>query len=180
MLEFKKFIQEDSGDLRNLLLKNEWPFHTEMKPDETEIQKKIEDAYYDGDGIETYCILLENITVGFVRIYDLQDETPLFDMRISSEMRGKGIGKEALKWLKDFIFKNYPQIRRIEGYTRVDNLAMRRVFEKSGFVKEAQHRQSWPGSEDRYFDAVGYAMLRCDWENNTLTSFQEAGIEPTL
>jgi RimJ/RimL family protein N-acetyltransferase len=169
MVRFQKYTEKDANDLMQFLLAEEWVFHVGSKLTEEEIQKNIQSEYHDGAGIETHWIIFDREKIGFVRIYDLDDETPLFDLRIKSEMRGKGIGNDALEFVKQHVFTDYPQVRRIEGYTRVDNLAMRRVFEKCGFVKEAQHRQSWPGSDGIYYDAVGYAVLQSDWENGSVT-----------
>jgi RimJ/RimL family protein N-acetyltransferase len=54
----------------------------------------------------------------------------------------------------------YPETGRLGGFTRHDNVAMRRVLEKCGFSLEAQHRRAWrvPGASP--VDAVGYAILR--------------------
>ncbi|MEQ8192622.1 MAG: GNAT family protein, partial [Candidatus Eremiobacterota bacterium] len=90
-------------------------------------------------------------------------------IRISSSYQGKGIGEKGVKWLTEYVFKTYSHIMRIEGYTREDNLAMRKVFEKCGYIKEAHHRKSWPGQENVYFDSVGYCILREDWEENKIT-----------
>jgi RimJ/RimL family protein N-acetyltransferase len=49
-------------------------------------------------------------------------------------------------------------------YTRHDNVAMRRVFEKCGFLKEAHHRRAWRVAGAEPVDAVGYAILRDEAE----------------
>ncbi|MFC1742436.1 GNAT family N-acetyltransferase [Candidatus Riflebacteria bacterium] len=59
--------------------------------------------------------------------------------------------------------------RRIEGYTRTDNTALISVLKKCNFVKEAPHREYWPDENGHYFDSVGYAILKSDWENNNVT-----------
>src|SRR5690606_34311655 len=95
-----------------------------------------------------------------------------FDLRIKRELRGKGIGVKTLNWLKEYIFNNFNDIKRIEGTTRADNFAMRKVFKKCGFLKEGHHRKSWEtdGLEyNEYPDAVVYGILRDDWQNNTVT-----------
>jgi RimJ/RimL family protein N-acetyltransferase len=46
---------------------------------------------------------------------------------------------------------------------------MRRVFRNCGCVKEAHYRQAWPASGERFYDAVGYAILRTDWLSGTAT-----------
>ena len=67
------------------------------------------------------------------------------------------------------MFAGFPGIRRIEGTTRQDNWAMRRAFRTCGYVKEAHYRQAWPGRDGRIYDAVGYAILRSDWQAGAIT-----------
>lgn len=70
-------------------------------------------------------------------------ETPLFDLRIATDHRKQGIGMAALRFLTAYVFDNYPNKHRIEGTTRVDNVAMRLAFASVGYVKEAHYRQAW-------------------------------------
>jgi len=74
-----------------------------------------------------------------------------------------------VKWLIAYVFNNYPNKTRFEATTRIDNLGMRRVLEKCGFVKEAHYRQSWPGEDRKKFDCAGYAILKRDWMENNKT-----------
>jgi RimJ/RimL family protein N-acetyltransferase len=60
-------------------------------------------------------------------------------------------------------------VKRLEGQTRVDNQAMRRVFRRAGWVAEAFYRKAWPSEDGAIHDAVGYAILRDDWANGTVT-----------
>ena len=106
---------------------------------------------------------------GLVRLMDLCDDTPLFDLRIRSEHRGRGLGGQALPWLTRYVFTEFPQVQRFEGTTRQDNLAMRRTFQKCGYVKEAHYRDAWPTSDGEVRDAVGYAILRRDWLSGSTT-----------
>ena len=69
------------------------------------------------------------------------------------------------------MFSNYRRAKiRLEGHTRQDNFAMRKTFERAGFVKEAQLRQAWfSPKEESYYDAVTYGMTREDFEEGTTT-----------
>jgi RimJ/RimL family protein N-acetyltransferase len=106
---------------------------------------------------------------GLIRLLDLGDDTPLFDLRIRAACRGQGLGTRALRWLTGYLFTEFPGIRRIEGTTRQDNHAMRRTFRTCGYVKEAHYRQAWPAPGGTAYDAVGYAILRSDWQAGTIT-----------
>jgi len=79
-------------------------------------------------------------------------------------------GREpVLRALTDHVFEKYPTLRRFEGQTREDNIAMGKVFVRSGWVKEAHYRQAWPikGAEPKA--SIAYGVLRCDWETGTIT-----------
>ena len=58
----------------------------------------------------------------------------------------------------------------LEGHTRQDNFAMRKTFERAGFVKEAHLRNAWfSPKENSYYDAVTYGMTREDFDEGTTT-----------
>lgn len=58
---------------------------------------------------------------------------------------------------------------RIEGYTRADNLAMRKCFTKAGFVKEGYLRNAWENEDGSISDTVLYASIFDDWKDNITT-----------
>ena len=56
---------------------------------------------------DSYWIRDDGTAVGLVRLLDLDhvdDGSPLFDLRISGEHRGRGLGTAAVKWLSDHLF----------------------------------------------------------------------------
>ncbi len=168
-IKFTPFLPSEINILIDFITSNIWPFHGYPKITPEKIRKNFKDGYYTGDGIKTFWIMKDEKKAGMIRLYDLKDITPLFDIRIIPSYHGKGIGEKGVKWLTEYIFKTYPHIKRIEGYTREDNLAMRKVFKKCSYVKEAHHRKSWPGPENVYFDSIGYCILREDWEEKKIT-----------
>ena len=93
---------------------------------------------------------------------------PLFDLRLDSKFRGRGLGTGVLRAATDHVFRTM-NVNRFEGQTREDNVAMRAVFLKSGWVKEAHYREGWPVDGGTPVASVAYAILRRDWENGTLT-----------
>ncbi|MER1990155.1 MAG: GNAT family protein, partial [Solibacillus isronensis] len=106
--------------------------------------------------------------LGILIIDDIEDTIPLFDLRLSKEARGKGIGQKSLSWLKDYLYGEKGKIR-IEGYTRADNLAMRKCFTKAGFVKEGYLRKAWENDDGTISDTVLYASIYDDWKDNKTT-----------
>lgn len=153
----------------DFLTQSEWPFHGRPYEQPAEILQRIADGYYDGQSTRTFWIVLDGETVGMVRLFDLDDGNPMFDLRLAAAHRGQGLGSQALAWLTDYIFEGFPEVSRIEGTTRQDNAAMRRVFRACGFAKEAHYRDGWPDPAGAKHDAVGYAILRRDWASGTVT-----------
>lgn len=149
----------DADEYVAFLTAEEWPFHLNPKPDPSDIRLS-DNAFW---------IIEDGAKVGLVRLLDLDDVddggNPLFDLRVTAAARGRGVGEAAVRWLTTHIFTNYGT-NRIEGTTREDNHAMRRVFDKTGYVQEAHYREAWP-AQDRVYDSVGYAILRRDWRSGT-------------
>ena len=89
-----------------------------------------------------------NDDVGLIRLYDLLDQSAMFDLRIKTRSRGAGIDTQAVRWQTAHVFATYPGIIRLEGQTRQDNTAMRKVFRASGYVKEPTTGRVGPQSRE--------------------------------
>lgn len=165
-LEIRKFNSENE-ELLNLLCSNEWPFHLKVQLEPETIKNEIEKGYYS-EGRETFWIIENEQKLGVLIIDDIEDTIPLFDLRLTEEARGKGIGQKSLSWLKDYLYGEKGKIR-IEGYTRADNLAMRKCFTKAGFVKEGYLRNAWENDDGTISDTVLYASIFEDWKDNKTT-----------
>lgn len=174
-IKISEFESSKKDRLLEFLSTGYWPFHSTPKISKEKLEKQFSDGYFNGEGKRTFLILeSDQEIIGVMRLFDLgsgseDDETPLFDIKIKEEFRGKGIGKHALKWLTDLVFTEYPNKQRFEATTRIDNNAMRKVFEHCGFVKEAHYRLAWPDENGNMYDCTGYAILRQDWQNETKT-----------
>ncbi|MDX3659852.1 GNAT family protein [Streptomyces sp. ID05-26A] len=131
---------------------------------------RIATGYYDNPAARTFFVVHDGVLAGMTRLFDLDDDTPMFDLRVDERFRGAGVGSATVRWLTAHLFTELPSIHRIEGSTRHDNQAMRRLFRRCGYVKEAHHRQAWPSTDGTIFDAVGYGILRRDWETGTVTT----------
>ncbi|WP_069816657.1 GNAT family N-acetyltransferase [Streptomyces sp. TP-A0874] len=171
--EYLPLAPADGDSLADFLVGGSWPFHGAPTPDRDTIRQRVLEGHYDGAGSRTYWIVESGERVGLVRLFDLADVsdggTPLFDLRIAPARRGRGLGRRALTWLTRHLFTEFPDLRRIEGTTRQDNHPMRRVLRSCGYVKEAHHREAWPGAQGQVHDAVGYAITRRDWLSGTVT-----------
>lgn len=90
-------------------------------------------------------------------------------IRLHTPYRGRGIGTHGIRWLTNYLFQTFAAKHRVEGWTRADNIAMRRVFRACGYVKEAHLRLDFPAGNGVFKDKVGYGMLRDDWRTRTMT-----------
>lgn len=178
-MKLREWTMEEQEQLIHFLTTNTWPFHGNAHPERELIEKTIEDGGYESDEVKTFWVQNdEDVIVGIVKIHDLQDEIPLFDLRIADRYRGFGYGPKALRLITEFVFGMPEEKIRLEGHTRQDNLAMRKTFERAGFVKEAHLRKAWfSPKENSYYDAVTYGMTREDFLAGTTTPvmWEDAG-----
>ncbi|MFF5208538.1 GNAT family N-acetyltransferase [Streptosporangium sp. NPDC000396] len=167
-VEFLRFSSGDAEALADFLTEEEWPYHAGTQDRET-VRRRAAEGLYDNEETRTFWVLVDGERAGLVRLLDLGDDTPMFDLRIREAWRGRGIGTKAVSWLTGYLFTELPGILRIEGTTRQDNRAMRAIFRKSGYAKEAHYREAWPGLDGARHDSIGYAILRRDWLSGTVT-----------
>ena len=101
--------------------------------------------------------------VGLIRLFDLDDldnGSPLFDLRIATNHRSRGIGRYAVEWLTAHLFTTYPGLHRIEATTRSDNAAMQAVFARCGYRREGTMLEAWKNADGSRSDTLTYALLR--------------------
>lgn len=145
-----------------------FPFHVRSRRTPAEVEAAIEDGAYDDEDHAAHWVDVDGQRVGVVVLEDLTDDAPLFDLRLATEHRGRGLGVPVVRALADHVFATYPQVHRFEGQTREDNVPMRRVLLRAGFVKEAHYRDGWP-TDGAPVASVAYAVLRRDREAGTTT-----------
>ena len=165
---FRRLGPDDLPTLVAFLTTETWPFHSIPNPSPEAVQGQAERGTYWGEDVESWLAYEADLPVGFLRLFDLDDRTAVFDLRLRAAARGRGLGKAALRWLSERLFSTYPHLDRIEAHTLVDNSAMRGALLHGGYVQEAYHRQSWRQGE-QLLDSVGYALLRGDWASGTVT-----------
>lgn len=159
----------DTAALTGFLTRQPWPFHVGSTLTVPDVEARIDSGGYGDATTRTSWVLDGADRVGLVRLEDVGDGDPLFDLRVDERHRGRGVATAAVRWLTRWLFTELPEIGRIEASTRADNTAMRAVLERCGYVKEAHHRRTWPGAAGAVHDGTGYAILRQDWEDSTLT-----------
>lgn len=156
-----KLLGNEIEDLVDLLTQNKWMYHTDQHLKEESVRKAYTEGYYQCDR-ETHWIVDNEKKVGIIIIHDISDTIPLFDIRLDMRYRGKGYGVKTLLWLQDYLFREKDKIR-IEGYTRVDNMGMRKCFAKAGFVKEGYLRNAWENADGTVSDSIVYGAIKDDW-----------------
>lgn len=161
----------DRADLVSFMTRNSFPFHVRAHPTVDQIERAIDDgAYRDDDNDSFWIDHGMHGRIGFLRLEDLSDGAPLFDLRLGTAWRGRGLAADVLRAATDHVFTTMPAVNRFEGQTREDNLAMRRVFARCGWVHEAYYREGWPVDDGTPLASVAYAILRRDWAGGTTTA----------
>lgn len=115
------------------------------------------------DDVASFWIRDGDATIGLIRLLDLsdlEDGSPLFDLRIAEGHRGRGVGRQAVEWLTGHLFGTHPELHRIEATTRGDNTAMQAVFDRCGYRREGCFVEAWRNADGTRSDALVYAILR--------------------
>lgn len=160
----------DRDALVAFLTENTFPFHMRPTLTRAEADQSVDAGAYRDEEHDSLWIVHEELgRIGFVRLEDLTDPTPLFDLRLAERYRGRGLGVPALAAITTHVFTSMPAVTRFEGQTRADNIAMRRVFQRCEWVKEAHYREAWPVAGGAALASVAYAVLRRDWETGATT-----------
>ena len=159
----------DTDDLLVFLTTNRFPYHVNSAPTPDQTRATIQSGQFWSKDAQAYWISADSSRIGVVTLNDLEDDTPMFDLRLTETSRGSGTGTVVLRALCDMVFTSMPDILRFEGQTREDNTAMRKTFLRSGFIKEAHYRLGWPVAGGGQVASVAYAILRQDWASGTTT-----------
>lgn len=162
----------DRWDLIDFFTTNEFPFHVVEHRTSAEMADLIASGSFRDADRDSFWVVDDRLgRIGFLRLEDLQDDTPMFDLRLGTQFRGRGLGEQALHAATDLVFMTTEALR-FEGHTRDDNIGMRRIFARAGWTKEAHHRQGWPVPDAASRDSIGYAILRSEWQAGTSTGLQ--------
>ena len=161
---FEEIGESDVERLADWFPRHTWPYHAQPQVDERWVRESVAAGAFFGSDVKSFWVVAADgwsLAVG--RVFDLADVTPLVDLRVADQARGQGVGTATLRWLTQFVFETFPETQRLGGYTRYDNLPMRQLFKKCGFIQEAYHRKSWRMDSGALADSVGFAILRVDW-----------------
>jgi RimJ/RimL family protein N-acetyltransferase len=148
---------------------HEFPFHVQTRPTAEDARARLASGIIDGPGALGCWVLADGEAVGIGMLEDLEDDTAMIDLRLAADARGRGVGTAVLPAIVTEVFGRFPSVRRLEGQTREDNVAMRRAFGRAGWVKEAHFREGWPVAGGPPLASVAYAVLRSDWLSGATT-----------
>jgi putative hydrolase of HD superfamily len=107
----------------------------------------------------------EDRVIGMVSRYWISQETNWTAIGISiydPEFWGKGYGSEALGLWCQYLFDHAPEFVRLDLRTWSGNIGMIKVAQKLGFKEEAVFRMARI-VEGKYYDGLGYGVLRTEW-----------------
>ncbi|GAB2683148.1 GNAT family N-acetyltransferase [Thalassiella azotivora] len=160
----------DRPALVDFMTRNEFPFHVRTRPTAQDVERAIHDGAYRSEDNEAYWVEHPDLgRIGVLRLEDLTDRAPLFDLRLDGPVRGRGLGLDALRVATALVFETMADVNRFEGQTREDNIAMRKTFVRCGWLKEAHYREGWPVEGGEPVASVAYGILRRDWESGVTT-----------
>lgn len=165
-------VEDDHEALVDFMTRNEFRFHGSKRLTRETVEAAIAKGAYRSEDDDSFWVdHTEHGRIGFARFEDLRDPTPMFDVRLDGEFRGRGLGVDVLRALTEHVFTTLPGTNRFEGQTREDNIAMRKTFLRCGWVKEAHYREGWPVQGGSPVASVAYSILRRDWETGKTTTF---------
>lgn len=165
-------VGADRAALVDFMTRNVFPFHVGARVTAEDVERAIDRGVYRNEDNDSYWVEHVDLgRLGFLRLEDLTDRAPLFDLRLDGPFRGRGLGVEVLRGATDLVFGTMADVNRFEGHTREDNIAMRKTFLRCGWLKEAHYREGWPVHGAEPVASVAYSMLRRDWQSGTTTTF---------
>ncbi len=95
-------------------------------------------------------------TIGFVRM-SKENHRAEVGYLLNEDYHGTGIMLEALKVISHYGFETL-QLHSIEAHVRPENIASRKLLEKTGFIQEAHFIENF-FYNDQFEDTVVYALL---------------------
>jgi hypothetical protein len=87
----------DRVELVEFLTTHEFPFHATRRLTGSVVERRIDDGRFGDADHASFWIHPDAQRIGLVVLTDLTDNAPLFDLRLATEHRGKGLGAEVLE-----------------------------------------------------------------------------------
>ncbi|WKA03085.1 hypothetical protein VitviT2T_021217 [Vitis vinifera] len=109
-------------------------------------------------------ICIDDRSIGFVSVYRWSgNDICKADIAyaIAAKYWGQGITTKAVKMAVSEVFKDFPDLVRLQAFAAVENKASQRVLEKAGFTKEGLLRK-YTYLKGQLKDLVIYSFLSTD------------------
>ncbi|PSS33856.1 Acyl-CoA N-acyltransferase protein [Actinidia chinensis var. chinensis] len=109
-------------------------------------------------------ICLENRAIGSISVTPgsgIGEKRGELGYALASKYWGKGIVTRAVKIVAGTIFREWPNLERLEALVAAENLGSQRVLEKAGFHKEGVLRK-WAFLKGRSRDTLIFSLLYSD------------------
>lgn len=132
---------------------------------EEKLAAELEEGIWASEEQVGWAVIVDGRPGGVAFARDLTSGDGLLDIRLSEEVRGRGVGREALRQLADHHFADHLDLRRLEGRTHEHNVPMQRAFNAAGFRLEARYRDAILQADGSYTSEWGYALTRHDWQD---------------
>lgn len=133
-------------------------------PNEDKLAAELDEGIWASEEQVGWAVMVDGEPAGVAFARNLTSREGVLDIWLRGEVRGRGVGREALRQLADHHFADDPRLRRLEGRTHEDNVAMQRAFTAAGFLMEARYRDSLEQADGTLASEWGYAMTRADWK----------------
>ncbi|MFN2556918.1 MAG: GNAT family N-acetyltransferase [Nitriliruptorales bacterium] len=130
---------------------------------EEKLAAELEEGIWASEEQVGWAVIVDGRPSGVAFARNLTSRNGLLDIRLSEEVRGRGVGREVLRQLADHHFADHPSLRRVEGRTQEHNVPMQRAFNAAGFRLEARYRDAILEPDGSYTAEWGYALTRHDW-----------------
>jgi RimJ/RimL family protein N-acetyltransferase len=125
---------------------------------------ELDEGVWAADNRFAWAIVIDGEPGGFALVTGLATADGEMDIRISPNLRGRGVGREVLRQLADHHFTASPSLNRMAGRAHEHNVPMQRAFNAAGFRMEARYRDSYLEAGGNYAAEWGYALTRADWD----------------
>ncbi len=110
-----------------------------------------------------WAVEVDGRRAGFATVTGMTSGDGTMQIRLRSDARGRGVGREVLRQMADHHFTATAGLQRLVGVTHEQNIPMQRAFNAAGFRMEARYRDVIENADGTHASAWGYALTRADW-----------------
>lgn len=111
-------------------------------------------------------ICIDDRSIGFISVFPGSGKDRCradIGYALAAEFWGQGIASNAVKMAIPQVFRDFPELERLQAYVDVENKASQRVLKKTGFSKEGLLRK-YSYLKGRIHDLVVYSILSTEIE----------------